>query len=700
MVFCQSREKDMYNFRRISIQTALIVAVVLAGQTHSETTLDERVARLTELIEEQRKLYKIPGLAIAVVQDGKTILARGFGVKNIEKQLAVSEKTIFPIESLSKPFTAIVAGIRVDEGVIDWDDLIVNYLPDYRFRQNGKDLPITLRDALSHRTGYARNDTLWSNPTVSRTEIIRAAPRALPVAEHRTEFHYNNVMYLAAGMATAHDKVFNWESILQEKLLKPLYMVNTTANYLELSHIDNLATGYYWQEHDQTFYMLPNQNLNNIAPATGIYSNAKDLANWLSFLLNEGKIDNIQLIKPETLSKLFSPVITMSDTYSYGLGWYISQYNSETLLEHSGNGEGFSAQVALLPESGVGFALLMNVPKTPLQSASINLIFDTLLKALPNSGVDQTEQDYSKYVGDYVANFWQFQNSIFTFKVHGGKPALNIPSQTLYMLNAPDEQGKLYFEVTDKVAISFNVDEQNQIVSMNHHEEGQNFVLPKKEQEGASQNENNTKSRDKAQTLSELMKVAQQILVIEKLGKINLKGSLFQEQSGISGRFEMGVSNELDWNIKQNFGQFGYIETRVAAENGINKRLRHSYQLKGMYYEQALREHPFNFLHWDRIYKNISINNVKEDEKSVIAVLEGFYGSDATVLINKETGHTTQIDMHFVDPVWGEYPRSISYSDYIPFCGLNIPRKFEINDHETGNTVFKVTDITTEFCSE
>jgi hypothetical protein len=196
------------------------------------------------------------------------------------------------------------------------------------------------------------------------------------------------------------------------------------------------------------------------------------------------------------------------------------------------------------------------------------------------------------------------------------------------------------------------------------------------------------------------MQVAEQRQVIETLGVIKLKGSLLQPQAGVSGHFEIVVSNELDWSINQNFGQFGSIESKVTTKSGMNKRLRHSYQLKGILQELALREHPFNFLYWEEIYESVSVNTNKKADNNIVAVLKGRKASDATVLIDGETGHMIQIDMLFVDPVWGEYPRSISYADYLKHCGVNIPRKFEIDDHETGNTVFKITDVTTEFCDE
>lgn len=674
----------------------LIISFFFPMALKAEPNNKSKLQKLEHELEQQRILNNIPGMAIAVVQDNEVILLRGFGFKNIEQNHAVSERTLFPIGSVSKPFTSIITGIRVDEDVIDWNTPLSHYLSDYQFSQESEKLDITLLDALTHRSGYGRNDALWANINIPRGEIIKAAPKAVPIAPYNSEYHYNNVMYLAAGMATAHDTSFDWSKILKEKLLIPLNMTNTTADYHEISDSPEFSTGYYFDEIEQKFHILPRRNLSNIAPAGGIYSNADDLGKWLKFLLSDGFINGKQLIKSETLKYIFTPKISISDTYSYGVGWNISEYNNETLIEHSGNIEGYSAHVAILPESDIGFALLMNVSISPLQSSSVHLIFDTLLNDFHESEVNQNKEDYSKYVGDYVANFWQFKNSIFKFKVHGGKPALNIPGQTLYMLNSPDDEGKFFFEVTDNVAISFNTDENNQIISMTHHEEGEAFILPKKSSDNLETHQKKEANEALVNALFEQMNINQQKRELHKLGGLEITGTLFQEQSGVSGQFIMKVSDGLAWSIRQDYGKFGFVETSVFDSGGKNTRLRHSYQLIGEHHEQALREHPFNFLYWDKIYKRIT--PIDSNKGQVEVSLEGFNASPSTALVDKKTGNVEKIEMLFSDPVWGNYPRSISYADYKTFNGLNIPFKIIINDHETGKTILSVTDVICELC--
>lgn len=673
------------------------LSVFAPSIVYSEIMPEHQLKKLEQELELQLKLHKIPGLSIAIVKDGKTIYSKGLGYKNIAEQDVVTKDTIFPIGSVSKQMTSVLVGMRVDEGAVHWDDLIADYLPYYTFSQNNETVLLTLRDALSHRTGYGRNDTLWAKPDTPRIDILKGALDASPLAEHGTEYHYNNVMYLAAGMATAHDKQFNWDALLVQRLLKPLKMFNTTSDYLTAIKDPRLSKGYYWDDLDLQHNELQMQNLNNIAPAGGIYSNAEDMAKWLKFILNQGEVENKQLIEPKTLKEMFMPMVNVSPTFDYGLGWNITDYNGELLLEHAGSIEGYSAQIALLPESGIGFILLMNVSVTPLQLASINLVFDTLTKDYePEKRTP--EVDYASLVGDYLANFWQFKNVYFSFKVHGGKPALNIPGQTLYMLKPPNEEGKFYFEITNNAAVSFNVNDRNEVISMVHHEAGQQFILPKKVHDVGAEGDSKFLNKIVPKVLTDIMDVSQQKEVYENLGRLTIEGSVLQEQTGIKGSFKL-IADKLNWHLEQDLGGYAFLQTKRGTNGGVINRLRHGYQLKGHLFEQATREHPFHFLYWKEIYQGISVEKNEVEQGSLIVSLEGSKLSNATATIDKLSGHVQKISMPFIDPVWGQHRREISFFDYKSYCGLDYPGTFVIDDHDTGRSTFTIRIIKSENCA-
>jgi hypothetical protein len=267
------------------------------------------------------------------------------------------------------------------------------------------------------------------------------------------------------------------------------------------------------------------------------------------------------------------------------------------------------------------------------------------------------------------------------------------------MLKPPDAEGKLYFEITNKVAISFNLDDQNNVVSMMHHEAGKEFILPKKISTIEAEKEAIALSKKTADTLYKKMNLHQQKSNFEKLGTLEIKGTLLQEQSGVSGHFKL-VANKLDWHLNQDLGMFGSLETNSYSDGGFNKRLRHEYQLKSYLNQQAKREHLFNFLYWDELYETVVLNYDANVQDNLVVTLDSADLSSVTATINESSAQVEQISMQFIDPVWGTYPRKLSYSEYRSYCGVNIPIVFAIDDHEIGNTVFKASKITSDNCDD
>ena len=281
--------------------------------------------------------------------------------------------------------------------------------------------------------------------------------------------------------------------------------------------------------------------------------------------------------------------------------------------------------------------------------------------------------------------------------MQGGKPALKIPGQTTYLLNPPDDDGMFYFEVTNKVAVSFNVNEKNEVVSMVHHEMGEQFILPKKTLEKPRGKIKKEQAEIRKNKLLAKMNVDQQRDIYEKLGSVTLSGSIIQEQSGLRGNFEL-IANKEDWTFEQYFKPFAFLRTNKNSDGGSNKRLRHEYQLKGKLHELMAREHIFNYLYWDKIYSDFSELSVSDDKDYLSVTMKGKASFSTNAYIDPSTGHLRKISMQFLDPVWGEYPRTISYDNYQYYCGLSFPTRFVIDDHETGESIFNVTNITGNGC--
>ncbi|MGJ8663498.1 MAG: serine hydrolase domain-containing protein [Marinicella sp.] len=467
---------------------SMIVLLTLPAYALTEpSSIEEKLKQLTTELEAKRIEFHIPGMAIAVVKDDKIILSKGFGVMDMEQQTPVTPETLFSIGSSSKAFTATLVGMFVDQEKLDWDDQVINHLPNYQFKVDDEVLPITYRDMLSHRTGYTRNDLLWASGKASRETILNTATQAEPVDDFRKNFFYNNVMFLAAGEAMAKVSGKSWDHLLNDMIINPLGMKNTTSLHEAAVANRQISMGYQWNDATEEHDLMPRRNLNNVAPAGGIYSNVNDMAQWVRFQLNQGQVKseqgNKQLISQQVLLETHEPQIDIASEVDYGMGWMLRQWQNQKVIEHGGNIDGYGAQVALLPESNLGFVLLTNVTATPLQQLSMNIVWDHLAETKETANqTTEAKIDYQKYTGDYHANFGPFRDTFFTFLVkEDGKPAVDVPGQMVYELVDPDDTGKWFFKLTNTISVSFDYDSNGAIAAMRMQQNGLNFELPRKD---------------------------------------------------------------------------------------------------------------------------------------------------------------------------------------------------------------------------
>src|SRR6185503_1455426 len=196
-----------------------------------------------------------------------------FGLADVEAQRAVTPETLFAIGSTTKAFTATLVGMLADEGKLTLDDPITKHIPWFALPIDGKkNEQVTLRDLLSHRTGFARMDVLWAGGKATREEVLRTAVRAEPMAPFRKKFLYNNIMFLAAGEACTAVTGHTWEELVRTRLFEPLGMRSSDLSVTEAQHDPRLAMGYKWNADTQTFEHLPIRDLVAIAPAGAINS--------------------------------------------------------------------------------------------------------------------------------------------------------------------------------------------------------------------------------------------------------------------------------------------------------------------------------------------------------------------------------------------------------------------------------------------
>lgn len=448
------------------------IASAFAQEKKSQTdsSFEKRLEKLDKVLEAERTKNKIPGLALAVVKDDKVVFAKGYGMRDLESSKPVESETRFAIGSSTKAFTGALIGMLVDEGKMSWDDPVSKHVPGFKLDidTDGKD--ITLRDLLCHRSGFTRLSLLWASGSQSRSEVIKSAVKAKPYAKFREKFLYNNVMYMAAGVGAGNAAGSDWDSLIGERFFKPLGMTSSNTSVSAAVKDPGMSLGYMWDEDAEEFIHLPMRDLNAIAPAGAINSNVTDMARWIRFQLGKGEFGGKRLLREETHAETWKKQIDIAGEVGYGFGWMLRKWNGKKVVEHGGNIDGFGAQVSLLPEMNAGYVLLTNVTATPLQGASVGLVFDTLFG-------EQTEErglaeiDTDELLGTYIANFGPFDDAKFEVKMKDGNLAVDVPGQTLYELKAPNDEGKWLFALTDTIAVSFNRKDEK-VVSMSFYQGG------------------------------------------------------------------------------------------------------------------------------------------------------------------------------------------------------------------------------------
>jgi len=471
--------------KKVILLIVLVIAAILvvhfAAPTApvSDPELQQRLDLLVDELEQQRQTHHVAGMAIAVVKDDEVVLTHGFGIADIEEEVPVTPETIFAIGSATKAFTSALAGMLVDEGKMDWDDPVTEYLPYFQMdiaSTNASD-EITLRDVLSHRTGFTRMGLLFASGQIPIEEVLLDATGAEPYVSFREKFYYSNVMYMSAGVAAGKEEGTDWDTLVAERIFEPLGMNSTTTSITEAENDSRLASGYLWDEDLQDYEYKPMRNVDNIGPSGSINSNVIDMAEWLRLQLNRGEYEGHRLISEENLIETWTTQIDIAANVGYGMGWMIREWQGQSVVEHGGNVDGFSAQVAILPESNLGFVLLTNASVSPLPSSAVNIVWDALLGEDPADG--GATEDYEPYLGNYVANFGTFKDEIFTVLVQNGRLAIDIPGQQVYELKDPDEEGKWYFVISSDIAVSFERDEDDNVIVMYMYQSGLTFESPR-----------------------------------------------------------------------------------------------------------------------------------------------------------------------------------------------------------------------------
>lgn len=364
----------------------LLSAVILYNNAFAQNW-QKQVKTLDKYIENAIEVWESPGLAVAVVKDGEIIFTKGYGTRTIGKNEPVDEHTLFVCASTTKAFTAAALGMLVDDGKLNWDDKVIDHLPEFRLKDPYVTREITVRDLLTHRSGLGNTDYLWTSMDIDADSAISRLVDSDLRYSMRSSFIYQNLMYNTAGEVVEAISGIAWADFLKQRIYSPIGMKDTYPHLSDVKSIDNKATGHYWI--DGKITPIPQMSADAIGPAGSMWSSISDMSKWIQFLDNNGIINGDTLISAKVFNELFEPQqlippnqfypsmqITEPSWRSYGLGWFQHDYMGKKVDFHTGSLPGMVALAGLIRSENVGVYVFGNLDHVELRHAIMYSVFD------------------------------------------------------------------------------------------------------------------------------------------------------------------------------------------------------------------------------------------------------------------------------------------------------------------------------------
>lgn len=367
--------------------TVLLVLILFAAGAPTATAQQRTGPALDQLMKDAIERWQLPGLAVAIVHEGRVVYLRGHGVKELGRRDPVTPGTVFPLASCTKAFTVTALGMLADDGKLSWDDPVRKHLPNFKLADPLASADVTLRDLLCHRTGIAAHDLLWYHRPWSLEERLRRVSRLEPSHRFRAEFEYQVVLFGAAGLAGARAAGMSWEELVRSRVLQPLGMKTASCTFPTGPNRPDLASPHQ-ADKDGTIKVCERYPLDRADPAGSLHVSARDLAQFLRFQLGDGTWQGRRLLSESNLREPHTPQIVLrlegyarwmspdSNFLTYGLGWIVQDYRGKKVIMHGGAIDGFRTHLTLVPEAKLGIALLNNLDGTNANVALSNMIVD------------------------------------------------------------------------------------------------------------------------------------------------------------------------------------------------------------------------------------------------------------------------------------------------------------------------------------
>ncbi len=365
---------------------SIIIVVFAINSSFSQITEPE----LDVLVEKTMKTFNVPGIAVGIVKDGKLVVAKGYGVSNINTKQKVDANTLFGIASNSKSFTAAALGILVDEGKLNWDDKVIKYLPEFKMYNDYVTQEFTIRDLLTHRSGLglgAGDLMIWPDGhNFTPNDIVKNIQYLKPVSGFRTKYDYDNLLYVIAGEVVAKVSGKSWCDFVEERIMKPIGMKNSAASWNRLKDTTNVIVPHV--PVSGKLQVIKRYTNPIFDAAAGLYTSVNDLSNWLILQMNEGKINEQVIFSKEVHHDMWTSqtILPLRNAYpytsnfkTYGLGWQLMDVNGHLQVSHTGGLDGIVTQTIMIPDIKLGIIVLTNQQSGAAFTTISNTIKDSYL---------------------------------------------------------------------------------------------------------------------------------------------------------------------------------------------------------------------------------------------------------------------------------------------------------------------------------
>jgi CubicO group peptidase (beta-lactamase class C family) len=359
-----------------TLSTLVVLILLIKPSLAQKQIITSR--QIDSLVNKTMELMPLAGIAVAVIKDGKVIHAKGYGVATIKGKEKVDENTLFAIASNSKSFTAAALAILVDEGKLTWHDKVVDHLPEFKMYDPYVTANFNIQDLLTHRSGLGlgAGDLMFFPDGADFTikDILKSFQYQKPVSAFRTQFDYDNLLYMVAGEVVSKVSGMSWAAFVEQRIMKPLGMTRSVSQYKNLKDLKNTAMPHSVVRGELKQLEPFLDQGGSLGAAGGIYSSVSDLSKWLTMHLNDAKYGEslkTQLISPVNHHEMLKPHTFMDFTVkpdprsmrhlsAYGLGWDIEDQLGHILISHTGGLPGMLSRTAMVPELNLGVVVLTN----------------------------------------------------------------------------------------------------------------------------------------------------------------------------------------------------------------------------------------------------------------------------------------------------------------------------------------------------